>query len=471
MTDLMMALGELRAARPAYEEARTYYKGLAKERYASAFMQRLLGGSESFRINLACRPVDAVLDRLEISAVTCEPDAATAVFKEQVWDANDLDLEAPQIHKAALMFGDSYLFAWESEPPADEDEAELEDGDQVVGGVDVFYNSPLVARIIYDAENPRRKRLAIKSWCEGEGADERIRVNLYYPHRVEKYISKAKTKGEKDDQFEPFVDDHTDNAGVMPNPYGAIPFFHFRTEGPYGVPEHMNAFGPQDALTKLVTNMMSSSDFTALPQRYGLIEGREGTDDDIDWSDDDSTSPEDKDSQLTSAPGSFWALKHYKEVGQFAPGDSDNFLKPMSAIVRLMAAVTSTPLRWFDPTSGVPSGASIRADEAPLNKKVTFRSMWFGATWREFGTFALKILGHPATVTVRWANPQTVEDLEFWQMVNEKQDAGVPVRQSLLDAGIPEQLVEAWGYTEDKPNGDGSLEELFRDEESEGAAA
>lgn len=459
MSDLMMALTELRAARPDYEKARSYYKGKAKEKFASDFMQRVLGGTESFNINLACRPVDAVLDRLEISAVTCEPDSATKVFKDQVWDANALDLEAPQIHKAALMFGDAYLFAWESEPSAGE--AELAGGVHPVGGVDVFYNSPLVARIIYDTENPRRKRLAIKSWCEGEGADERIRVNLYYPGRVEKYISVAKTQGEKDSEFEPYVDAHTDDTGVMVNPYGEVPFFHFRTEGPYGVPEHYNAYGPQDSLTKLFTNMMASSDFSAFPQRYGLIDGGNGTDDDLDWGHDDAVSPDDKSSQLISKPGSMWALRNYKSVGQFAPGDVQNFLQPISAVIKMMAAVTSTPLRWFDPAGGVPSGESIRADEAPLNKKVGHRAMWFGATWREFGEFALQILGVKASVVIRWVNPQTVEDLEFWSMIEAKQQAGVPARQTLLEAGYPEPVVNGWGFTEENPDGPDHLAVLI----------
>lgn len=470
MSDLIEALTELRDARPDYEEAESYYEGRAEERFASDFMEKLLGGSHDFKINLACRPVDAVLDRLEIAAITCEPDDGTAIFETQVWKANELDIEAPEIHEAAGMYGDSYLFVWEAEPEEDEPAAAVEDQAAVdepapagPPGVDVFYNSPLVARVLYDTENPRRKRLAIKSWCETDDeGNELVRVNLYYRDRLEKYRSIPKTEAKKDADFEPYVDEHTDAQGVMENLYGEIPFFHFRTRSPYGRPIHRNAYGPQDALTKLITNQMANSDFAAFPQRYGLVEPKASTDDDIDWDHDETTDPEDKESALVSGPGTFWALRNYKAVGQFAPSDVKNFIEPMGVYVRFMAAVTSTPLRWFDPSGDVPSGESIRADEGPLNKKIGKVGLRFGSAWRQAGNFALKILGHSGyVVTVRWKSPQTVEDLDFWDMVKAKQDAGVPVRVTLMEAGYTEAQVTEWGYTEEQPDGPGQLDELI----------
>lgn len=466
-SDLISALNELRAARDGYEKAQAYYDGDVEERFASEFMRRVFAKStDDFRVNLACRPVDAVLDRLEIAALTADADDVTEILNTRVWTENQLELEAPQIHQATLMFGDAYGFVWPAEPPDAEDDPEPEpDGehdDTGVAGVDVFYNSPLTVRILYDPENPRRKRLAIKSWEEGSGDDTRVRVNLYYRDRIEKWISKPKTKAAKDEDFEPFIDESTDENGVMDNPWGEIPFFHFRTAAPYGRPEHINAWGPQDALTKLVVNQMSASDFAAFPQRYGLVEPGAGTDDDTDWGDTDAEDPEDKESSLVSGPGSFWALRNYKAVGEFAPVDVKNFLEPMSVYVRFMAAVTSTPMRWFDPSGDVPSGESLRADDGPLTKKVNARQRWLAATWRDLAGFALKILGiKGVTVTVRWAPPQIISDLEGWQAIQAKQDAGVPVRQTLLEAGYTEAEVDSWGYTEEEPNGPGGLGELL----------
>ncbi|TQS30036.1 phage portal protein [Microbispora sp. KK1-11] len=461
--DLIPAYAELRAARPAYDQAEMYREGDAPEKFPSSDIQRLLkGGSQDFHVNLAARPVDAVLDRLEIAAVVCEPDEHTATLMEQVWEPNELDIEAPQIHDNALTYGDAYLFVWPSDSSSDADEQ----GEPVahVDGVHVFYNSPLSVRVIYDEENPRLPRLVIKAWCEGVGEDKRTRVNLYYADHFEKWVTK-KDSGKKSEDaltgedFEPFVDDFTDENGHIPNEYGRIPFFHFRTHRPYGRPVHKNAYGPQDALTKLITNQMAASDFAAFPQRYGLLDPGASEDDDLDWGDDTESDPEDRPSQMVAAPGSMWILRNYKSVGQFAPADPDAFLKPQGQFMRLMAATTTTPMRWFDPSGDTPSGESIRADDAPLVKRIGAYQRAFGATWKDALEFALRILGFDAKVTIQWAPAQTTGDLEYWQAVQAKQDAGVPVRQTLLEAGYTDAQVTGWGYTEDQPNGEGGFDQ------------
>lgn len=459
--DLIPAYAELRAARPAYDQAEMYREGDAPERFASAAIQRALrGGSRDFHVNLAARPIDAVLDRLEIAALVCEPDEHTSTLTKRVWEANELDIEAPQIHDNALTYGDAYLFVWPSDTSSDTDEH----GAPVarVDGVHVFYNSPLSVRMIYDEENPRLARLVIKAWCEGADDTKRTRINLYYRDHMEKWVTKKDAAKKSDDalkqeDFEPYVDDFTDENGHIDNPYDRVPFFHFRTRRPYGRPVHRNAFGPQDALTKLITNQMAASDFAAFPQRYGLLDPGASEDDDLDWGDDDVSDPEDRPSQMVASPGSMWILRNYKSVGQFAPADVDAFLKPQSQFMRLMAATTTTPMRWFDPSGDVPSGESIRADDAPLVKKIGAFQRAFASTWRDALEFALRILDIEAKVTIQWAPAQTTGDLEFWQAVQAKQDAGVPVRQTLLEAGYTEAQVTAWGYTETDPNGDGGF--------------
>ncbi|WP_204042747.1 phage portal protein [Acrocarpospora phusangensis] len=455
--DLIPALAELRAARPAYEEAEMYREGEAPEKFASPAIQRALrGGTKDFAVNLAARPVDAVLDRLEITGVVCTPDQHTALFETAVWEANELDIEYPEVHDKTLTFGDGYLFVWPSESSRDEEA----DGEQVarIDGVDIFFNSPLTCRAIYDDENPRLIRLVIKAWCRGDGKETETRVNLYYADHCEKWVTRPDSRGKDEDRltaadFEPYTDEHTDEQGHIDNPYGRPPFFHFRTRRPYGRPVHKGAYGSQDAITKLITNQMAASDFAAFPQRYGLLDPTAGSDDDIDWGDEDETEPEDRDSQLVASPGSMWNLRHYKEVGQFAPADPDAFLKPQGQFMRFMAATTTTPSRWFDPSGDVPSGESLRADDAPLSKKAKFIARTFGATWKDAFEFALRILGATAKVAVQWAPPQATDDLEFWQAVQARQDAGVPVRQTLLEAGYTDAEVTAWGYTEDQPNG------------------
>lgn len=463
--DLTRGLKELRDSNNEYERAEDYYYGTQDERFVSLTMARLLQGSGSdFKVNLSKRPVDAVLDRLEIGAITSPKSTITKIINEKLWMANQLDIEAHDVHWAAETFGDAYIFVWgsggvESIENSGEDETHYGMDDEEAGGVDIFYNSPLTVRAFYDEENPRKKKYVIKCW-EQDGC---IRINLYYRDRIERYKSKPFDEMVGDDavDYDVYVDGVGDENGIIPNPYNEIPFFHFRTARPYGRPEHADAYGPQDALTKLVTNMMATSDFAAFPQRYATtaMGGSPGDDDDFDTglSSDESTTPEQMFSQLISGPGRVWLLQNIDKIGQFPAAEVRNFLDPIEKFVHMMSATTATPMPYFDPSREIPSGEAQRALEAPLIKKINARQRSFGATWREAFKFALEKvlgLGGDIEVTVRWAATQLINDLTGWQAISEKQRSGVPTRQCLLEAGYTEAEVDSWGYTESQPWGE-----------------
>jgi Phage portal protein, SPP1 Gp6-like len=463
--DLVYGLKELRKSREEYERAEDYYYGTQEERFVSLTMARLLQGTGTdFKVNLSKRPVDAVLDRLEIGAITSPKSTITKVINEKLWMANQLDIEAHDVHWAAETYGDSYIFVWGSggvekiETSEDDSHYEIEGSTEDEAGVDIFYNSPLTVRAFYDDENPRKKKFVIKCWEQ----DRCIRINLYYVDRIERYKSKPldEMTGQDVKDYDIYTDEIGDEDGVIPNPYNEIPFFHFRTARPYGRAEHADAYGPQDALTKLITNMMATSDFAAFPQRYATtaMGGSPGDDDDFDTglSADESTTPDQMFSQLVAGPGRVWLLKNIDKIGQFPAADVRNFLEPIQKFVHMMSATTATPMPYFDPSREIPSGESQRALEAPLIKKINARQRSFGATWREAFKFALgKVLGlgKDIEVTVRWAATQLINDFTGWQAINEKQRAGVPTRQCLLEAGYTEAEVDSWGYTEEKPWG------------------
>ncbi len=501
LEDLEEALECLHEAMPSYQEAEAYYEGTVEEKFLSKAVQALLTGSKSdFNVNLAGRVVDAVQDRMEIAAVTAEPvgdddeedtedesnnelrgeDNTTAGASGQlqmgveqpeepemseeekaldeavskIWRDNEMDIEAPEIHQKMLEYGDAYLFVGLSDDDAGEEK------------VDLFFNSPMNVRVLYEDENPRKKRLAIKRWEIGSKKNKRIRLNLYYPDgSTYKFISKGANDRAGASDFQVYVDDSTDEKGYLKSDAEGIPFFHFRTARPYGRPEHRKAYGSQDALTKLIKNMMSTSDFAAFPQRWALQESGTTTDDDLDWDEGDSDTadtknPSDLQSQLISGPGRIWPLKNMKAVGQFTSADVEQFLKPINTFTGLMAATTATPVSYFLVTIGATntavSGESQRKGESPFLSKVNARQLSAEASWQDAVGYGLTLLGMEAEVKVRWAPAQVVSGLDGWKAVQEQQKAGVPVRQTLLEAGYTEAEVTSWGYTEDNPDGGNS---------------
>lgn len=443
MSDLMTAVETLMGRQAEFEEAERYYDGTMAEVFASPKMKKALAKTGTrFRINFAKTPVNSRLDRLEISNISSPDKKATAKI-EEISNINELDLEAPELHKWVLVYGEAYLLAW----PNDE------------GDVEVFYQSPRIMQVFYDVENPRKKSFAAKVWSIGDGKDAKIRVNLYYADRIEKYISKN-GKPKKDGDFELYYDEYTvaeedgenykagDVVPVWPlqNPFDDIPVFHFRTQRHCPRPEHKDAYGPQDMINKIVITQMAATDVQGFPQRYILANGSIGGSSDMTDFDDDSAGSEET-VKLEGGAGSVWYLdggegKKY-DVGQFDAADVDNFLKPLAVYIRAMAAVTDTPAYIFEGMSGTaPSGESRRAAEAPLIKRVGQLQALLGASWQDLFVFILRNLGMKAEVNVDWAAPQSMDDKEGWESAKAKRDAGVPQRQVLREAGYTDDEID-----------------------------
>jgi hypothetical protein len=486
--DLMVGLQQLANGLPDYHRAEMYYECTMPEFFASIRLRRALERTGvSFRFNLASTPVDVMADRLEIASLTCPQDEQADNALQAIWQHNLMDLTAASMHLRAGEFGDAYAIVWPSAPEPDEDDegddagngandAAIEQSrralsqrgssafatrgvhqvpDDVDTDVDIFYNSAKTTRIIYDADNPRVKRFAIKKWTEpaplGSKAKPQTRVNLYYRGRIEKYISAPNSKG---NQLKDWLryEDPEDGGWPIENPFGEIPVFHFRTEMPYGSPEHRGAYGPQDAINKLMITQMATIDYHGFPQRYVIADPGNMSDELADFdTDDDINRFEDTghDSTLRSGPGEVWWLNGVRQAGQFNPPNPEVFLQPLDTYTRMMAQITRTPLHYFDPqvySRYAPSGESIRASEVPLLKKVRKRQIAYGSAWLEIFRFALKVAGittDPA-LDLRWVPAATIDDQVGWAMIMQKQQAGVPVRQTLLEAGYDPDMVDSW---------------------------
>lgn len=426
MSDLITGLQALDAALPAYDEAKTFYDGKSNEKFTSAALQKALGSDTStFLFNYSRIVVESRLNRMEVSAIITEDGSADDILAD-IWTRNQLDQEIQDALEGALVFGDSYLIAWDGEE-----------------GVDVFYNDPRSTRIIYDVENPRKKRFAIKRWMEGD----KLRVNLYYSDAIEKYISKKKASATpKDSDFEQYFDEGSE-AWPVPNESGKIPVFHLRTSRQYGQPEHRQSYGPQNSINKLLTTQISSIEFATAPQRYFLQDptANSGVDPISDFGSNFARDDDDDDSvsNLKAGPGGVWNLKGISSVGQFDPVSPDTFVVPFKSFIESMSTVTSTPMHSFN-VGALPSGESLRAAEAPLNKRVASLETLFGGVLADLHEFALELNGITAKVQVNWAPVASYDDAELWATVDAKTSAGIPLRTALMEAGYTDEQVSEW---------------------------
>lgn len=472
--DLMEGLQVLANSLPDYHRAEMYYEATNPEFFASIRLRRALERTGiTFRFNMAKTPVDVMADRLEINAIEVIGDSRVDQILQRVWEQNLMELESTNIHRRAGEFGDAYLIVWPSDQPLT---GEDPDPVQVAGSqleeseaqsdldyrqVDMYYNSAKTTRLVYDVDNPTRKKYAIKKWTMpsqlGMKSKPPTRVNIYYPDRIEKYITTPNSKGNNRRDWIRYTDED-DGQWPVENPFGEIPVFHFRTGSPYGDPEHRAGYGPQDAINKLIITHAATIDYHGFPQRYFLADPTRGSDElaDFDTSDDINRFEDTgHDATLRAGPGEVWWLNGVRQAGQFNPPDPEVFLRPLETYVRMMAQVTYTPWHYFDPqiyTRLPPSGESIRATEVPLLKKIRRRQLSYGHTWVEVAQFAIKLatwdsdLGVEVNpkVAVRWTPAASIDDLVGWQMMNLKQNLGVPPRQTLIEAGYAEEQVDSW---------------------------
>lgn len=464
--ELTAALEQMALVQPAYEQAECMYDGEVDEVLGSRKLRELFGAQgKKFRVNYARTPVDVLLERTKIQGWTVK-DATQQATIEQVWTDNELGIEAKDVSLKAYEYGDSYLIAW----PEDDDP-------DFPGGVSAYHHGPKHVRVFYDEEKPRKKRMGVHRWqvvgTEANGLPDGTwqRINIYYPDRVERWVSAEPVLTatglaltlRTDAEYRRY--DGDGQPDTIDNPYDTVPVFHFRTGRPYGRPEHADAYGPQYGINKLLLSLMGAVDHAVLPQRYALTDSalEQNRPADQAWetvvgpdelTTESTTDGLDPNSTMESGPGNVWLLSgNNVRVGQFSAADSKNFIDPMEALVQQMADVTDLPANRYHRSGQQPSGDSQRMSEVPLNNKADDRHDQFGVTWHEFAQFICDVHGLGETdAQVNWAPPEHYSDKASWESAKLQREIGVPFEQIMRERGYSSDTLAEWlGMDQSQP--------------------
>lgn len=468
--DLLEGFRALEAAAADYHQAATYFSGTPAEQFANKHIERLVRGTGPYRFRLSHRAVNAMTSRVRIAAVTSDRQEATNRI-DVIRQANDMTRLEPLIHRKTFMYGDSYVMCW---PLAREGEdSDLEPGpasDVPVdtelreAGVEINYQSPLNTRVIYDGEDGRRARFAIRRWREEWLAGPVWRAELWYPGDpayVEDWVTLVGASGGSEDDWVAFAVDESGrqvpvSAQTWPSFHDwGLPIKHARTDMPYGTPEHIDSYGPQDAINKLLITQITGIERYGWPDRYSLVDDQAVLDQaqlQVNWDDDeDATSAAARPlGSVRRGSGTQGGKEHRytgtKAVGEFSTPDPTAMVSPVDQYTRLMAAATGTALSEFDPsTDKVLSGAAQRAADKPQRDRELDRKLYLEAFWREVWTTALDMDGtEPGTITVQWAPGEVNTDPEWWATAQTRLAMGVPLRQILMEANYLPDEVDKW---------------------------
>lgn len=403
-TDLQIAVSNLSAKKMRYDKLWRYYDGDAPLVYTSERLREVFSGLDArFTENWCAVVVDSMLDRMELRTPSISGDETVSAQLAVLWEGTGLVEDEYTIHEDVAVTGESFVIAW-----PDED-----------GAPQAYHNDARLCHAEYDSDNPRRLRFAAKWWNADGGF---VRLTLYYPDRMEYYISKREYKvGEEPSAkaFEPYGDEP-----VAVNPYGMIPVFHFRSNRRKVKSQLANAWPVQDMVNKTLADMMVAAEFGAFPQRYVIsMAGVKG---------------------LKAAPNSIWDLVAGEDgtqpttAGQFNAMPLSNYLEAINKLTADIGIITRTPRHYFFVQGGDPSGEALIAMESPLTKKVRRLEETLEPTWRELAAFLLSLAGMAVSsqdIVAEYMPSETVQprtDAEILKMLVE---AGVPLDNVLRDRG------------------------------------
>lgn len=415
--DLDRAFKILSAKLPGYNNLWNYYDGNQPLMYTASRMRDLFASLDlaTFVENWCSVVIDAANDRINLSSVSVKTEADNKDL-EQAWITAEAGLEASDVHEAALVIGESYLIVW----PNDEDnESDL----------DLFYNDPRLVHLFYEPGNPRKKWYGAKWWI---GSDNHLRMTLYYPDVIKYYRSTKQAKNVASSKgLVPYSPDGIEGGAEAVNEYGAIPIFHFQTERRKVKGDLVNAIPLQNAINKLVTDMMVAAEYGAFPQRWVISQANI--------------------KDLKNAPNELWGVPagdgmgQHTSVGQFDATELNNYVTAIDHLATTMAIITRTPRHYLFQQGGDPSGEALIAMEAPLNKRCQDHIEKFTPTWKEVVQFVMLIRGKKVKredIVITFDQPETIQPKTVAEIRNEGKRAGLPLKTLLREEGKDKAWIE-----------------------------
>lgn len=437
---------ELVRRRPVIQKAHDYYDGAHNLAFAGEkFLEAFGGLFNAFSDNWCGVVTNAVEERLTVQGFRVDQKATADDKTKKLWEANELDLQSAMGHLDGLISGAFYAVVWHG----DED-------DDTIPEITVESASSCVVEC--HPKIRKRKTAGLRLWLADDGYEH---AELFRPEGVYLYRSKARrTGGFSGDplRLQWVVEDQLDQAaeldvnGMMPNPLGVVPVVEFLNmprltiskRAGWGAHSELASVVPlQDAVNKLMADLLVASEFAAFPQRH--LTGYEP--EDVIDADTGKPTGATKEPSFKSGAGKLWWLEDPEaEFGQFAAADLSSSVASIELVVQHIASISATPPHYLRASADRLSGESIKSAESGLVSKALRKQRQWGAGWEEVMRLAGMIAQDEAisgakSMETIWKDPETRTESEHVDAVSKKKDLDVPAPQLWEELGYtPEQI-------------------------------
>lgn len=369
---------------------------------------------KSMVVNWARVALDSLEERLNVEGFRLGDEQTIDAQIARTWQVNDFDLGSGRTHHASMRHGRAFVSAWTGDKAA---KLAVESARQTV----VSYEPG--TQIV---------NAGLKKWQAGSVSY----ANLYLPDRIVKYTQGATPVAPRTSSSLWEITDVLDNPlGIVP----IVPFLNrYDLDMPDGESELADIAPLVDAINKLATDMMVSSEFHAMPRRWATgIEIQQGEEA-------ERTRSEAKAYWERATAGKVWMAGQGVTFGQFAVAELTNFTNAIEMLTANLAAIAGLPPHYMGLHNDNPASAdAIRSAEAALIKRAQRKQRSLGEAWEDTITLAMLI----ETGEV----PDQIESLEtVWG------DPATPTIAQMADAAMKltsggiidfEQAQEDLGYS------------------------
>jgi hypothetical protein len=362
--------------------------------------------------------VSSIEERLDVEGFRSGGDADERLWSW--WQANDLDEWSQLGHIDAMVESHAFASVWADPERPDRPRIAVESAHQVT------------AR--YVPGSTRELDVVLKAWREG---DEQTGVD----HAVLSDRSDVIERWERDSRVGEWrLVDTVDNPLTRP-PYEPL----VNRRGllrPFGESELADVLPVADAVNKLATDMMVSSEFHAMQRRWatGIEVPREG-------GAQQRTADEMRAKLADAYPGNPWIGGKDVHFGQFAEASLDNFINGIKLLTSQIAAIAGLPPHYLGINADNPASAeAIRSAESSLVQRAKRKQRAFGGSWERVMRLAVDVvdgLGSSEkldSLETIWRDPATPTPAE-------KADAAVKLTQGENPIVTVRQAQEDLGYT------------------------
>ncbi|KAB1662826.1 phage portal protein [Pseudoclavibacter sp. CFCC 13611] len=395
VTTLEKLREKLQAAQGGLAQLDMYYAGRQPQAFLSPDSKAALGNRlRTLGVNFPKLAVTSIAERLQVAGFQAFGSDEADKDLWRVWQANDLEEQAHLAHVDALTYGRSYVIVWVDDA-----------GDPLV-----TVESPQQVTAIHDPATGRLQA-ALKLWKEDDGVT--TNAVLYAADTITRLRGKEYS---------------LQVVERIPNPLGEPPVVQITNKTRLldleGVSEMADILDLADALNKIMSDSMVSSEYFARPRRW--VTGLEIAEDE----DGNPINP------FSNEQNRVWQSESPDtKFGQFDPASLSSYTQLVATITQQIGAISGLPPHYLGLNGDQPPSAdSIRSAEASLVAKVIGRQRTFGRSWAKVADLIRKVQG-AAVVDYEtiWAAPDTRTPAQVADAAAKLQGIGVPLEAVLAD--------------------------------------